>query len=194
MTKTFRVMTVLRQKELILINDCGALYDEKILKAAILQYAKRPILGIKHIYLYGKYACVSINDKKVHIHRLIKEFTLNRKIGLGMCVHHKDGNRLNNMIDNLIEINNKEHSRYHNNGRKPSEKAILATVISNHKRKGTRGKTKRNDVTPQMVYLLRQEGWSFNKIAIKYNMDWGCVRQRYEDYLHDNPELLEGEK
>lgn len=26
------------------------------------------------------------------------------------------------------------------------------------------------------------------------NLDWGCVRQRYQDYIHDNPELLEVKK
>lgn len=42
------------------------------------------------------------------------------------------------------------------------------------------------------VFALKSQGLSFNKISKILNLDWGCVKQRYEDYVHDNPELLEG--
>ena len=43
-----------------------------------------------------------------------------------------------------------------------------------------------------MVYDMRISGMSFNKISKMLELDWGCVKQRYEDFIHDNTELLEG--
>lgn len=48
----------------------------------------------------------------------------------------------------------------------------------------------RTEVTPQMVFDLHSQGLSFNQISLKLNIDWGCVKKRYEDFIHDNPELL----
>ncbi len=41
------------------------------------------------------------------------------------------------------------------------------------------------------IYDLKNKGYSFNKISQMLNLDWGCVKQRYNDFIHDNPELLE---
>lgn len=42
-----------------------------------------------------------------------------------------------------------------------------------------------------MIYEMRTYGMSFNEIAKVVELDWGCVKQRYNDFIHDNPELLE---
>ena len=54
-----------------------------------------------------------------------------------------------------------------------------------------RGYTKKH-ITSQMVYDLKSQGLSLNKIALSLNVSWDCVKQRYDDFIHDNPELLEG--
>ena len=41
------------------------------------------------------------------------------------------------------------------------------------------------------IYDLKNKGYSFNKISQMLNLDLGCVKQRYNDFIHDNPELLE---
>lgn len=41
-----------------------------------------------------------------------------------------------------------------------------------------------------MVYNLHEKGISFNEISKKLNLDWECVKQRYKDAIHDNPELI----
>lgn len=60
----------------------------------------------------------------------------------------------------------------------------------NHSRKGGRMKPKRKDVTPKMVFEYITQGYSFNKISKITGLDWGCVKQRYNDFIHDNPELM----
>lgn len=32
--------------------------------------------------------------------------------------------------------------------------------------------------------------WEYGDL-LQYD-DWGCVKQRYEDFIHDNPEFLKG--
>lgn len=51
-------------------------------------------------------------------HRLIMENTIGRKLFGNEIVHHLDGNKLNNSKDNLVLINNSEHTRLHNSCRK----------------------------------------------------------------------------
>ena len=58
-----------RQKTIHLINNCGAIYDEAELIAAMLWYSKKPLLQIKKVSLNGRYPCVSIGREKVHMGR-----------------------------------------------------------------------------------------------------------------------------
>ena len=87
---------------------------------------------------------------------------------------------------------NSIHQSKHNKGKKITEQQKQSIRISNHKRKGKRAKYK-SEVTPETVFALKSQGLSFNKISKILNLDWGCVKQRYEDYVHGNPELLKGE-
>ena len=45
----------------------------------------------------------------VYVHRLVMEEKLGRRLSRAETIHHKDGNRLNNSIDNLELISNREH-------------------------------------------------------------------------------------
>ena len=65
-------------------------------------------------------------------------------------------------------------------------------IAANHRRKGYRTNPHRGDVTPEQVYKMRIAGFSFNQISLYFRLDWGCVKQRYEDFIHDNPEFLKG--
>jgi hypothetical protein len=47
-------------------------------------------------------------------HRMVMENTIKRILNKGECVHHLDGNKSNNEINNLLLChNNKEHSLVH---------------------------------------------------------------------------------
>lgn len=177
------------QKHISFVNNCGAIYDEDVLQDSILWYAEKFVERVKTIYLYGRYPAVSIGKFKIHIHRLIGLFLLQNKTSK-LHIHHKNGNKLDCRVENLDFLSAREHLSHHNKGHKPSIAAIRATIASNHLRKGKRAKPKRPDITPKQIYDMRLSGKSFNQISKEINMDLGCVKQRYDDFIHDNPELI----
>lgn len=180
------------QKKITFINDCNVVVDYSELEKAVLWYAAHPVQSEKHIYMHGEYPAVSIGKSKLHIHRLLMMYWLNCILPYEYYVHHIDGNKLNASKNNLAVVLNSIHQSKHNKGKKITEQQKQSIRISNHKRKGKRAKYK-SEVTPETVFALKSQGLSFNKISKILNLDWGCVKQRYEDYVHDNPELLEGE-
>jgi len=73
------------------------------------------------------YRCIKVGDKYVLEHRLIMEEHLNRKLNHGEVVHHKDGNKLNNNINNLEVMTKYEHDKHHyieRGGIKSSSKCV----------------------------------------------------------------------
>ena len=187
-------MTLKVQKNITLVNKCGAIYDDKLLIDAMLWYSDKPLLSVKSVSLHGRYPCISIGKKKIHIHRLIGMYKIRQKdLESSVHFHHINGDRLDNRVNNIEMIDACSHLSRHNKGKTPSQRCIEATIQSNKLRKGTRMKPHRPDITPQMVYNLRKEGLSFNKIAQLLKMDYGCVKKRFEDAIHDNPELIKEE-
>lgn len=188
-------MTLLRQRKIVLINQCNAKYDEETLVKAMLWYSVKPLQSKKKVTMHGKYACVSIGNKKIHIHRLLGMYIINNKsIDSKMHFHHINGDKLDNRIENIAMIDGSLHLSSHNKNKKTSDYCRRRIIESNHKRKGGRTKLHRKDITAIDVYNLKKQGLSFNQIAIKLNLDWGCVKRRYYDAIHDNPELKGGEE
>lgn len=73
--------------------------------------------------LKWKYRCVKVAGKKHDAHRFLMEQVLGRPLQRDEVVHHKDGNKLNNSIDNLQVMSRKEHSRLHRKGATNSDTA-----------------------------------------------------------------------
>lgn len=61
----------------------------------------------------GGYRAILIGEKYILEHRLIMEEHLGRKLERDENIHHKDGNKLNNKIENLELMSTVEHSRLH---------------------------------------------------------------------------------
>lgn len=79
-------------------------------------------LGNKHAMWKGGiskttngYLRIRINKKYQFYHRYLMEKHLGRKLISKEIVHHKDHNRLNNNLNNLILMTNTEHGKYHAN-------------------------------------------------------------------------------
>jgi hypothetical protein len=61
----------------------------------------------------GKYKRVNKSGVRFAIHRVIAEIILGRALDLAEIVHHIDGKKSNNSIDNLLIMNKKDHSIMH---------------------------------------------------------------------------------
>lgn len=180
-------------EDIKLTNTCGAIYDPCLLREAIIWYAaSTPIYRNKKVFKYGNYAAVSIGKEKIHIHRLIGLY-LNKSRKCDRHFHHINGNKMDNRAENVECIDPRTHLSRHNKGRKPSPNAIIKTIEFNHKRKGVRKIPYRSDVTPKQVYEMVTSGLSFNQISTHLRLSWSSVKQRYEDFIHDNPDLLKTE-
>lgn len=178
------------QRKINFINDCNTKVDLDLLERAVIWYAESPVASIKHIYKHGNYAAVSICKQKIHIHRLIGLFLIKEKY----CTdhfHHKNGDKMDNRVENIERINPSVHISKHQRGRKASDLQRKRIIEFNHSRKGSRSKPRRNDVTPEMVYKMYSQGMNFNQISLMFNLEWTCVKQQYNDFIQNNPNLLE---
>ena len=60
------------------------------------------------------YVIVLVGPKKIEYeHRVIMENHINRKLEGNEIVHHKNGNRADNRIENLAIMGKRDHDRYH---------------------------------------------------------------------------------
>lgn len=125
-----------RQKPIQFNSPVEVLYDVEELKRAILWYSEKPVLGLKKVFLYGRYYAVSIYDQKIHIHRLMMMYWLKRDLEHDEYVHHKNGNKFNNMKENLELMSASLHQSITNKGRKQTPEWIKdrITKTANAKR------------------------------------------------------------
>ena len=78
----------------------------------------------------NKYTSCKRNGKRIDEHRLIMEQFLGRKLNKKEVVHHKDGNKSNNNINNLEVMSLSDHSRMHQLGTHHSENTLVKMKIS----------------------------------------------------------------
>lgn len=62
-----------------------------------------------------EYKTITINGKQQRLHRYVMECFLGRKLESSEIVHHIDGNKFNNNIENLEILSRSEHLKKHYN-------------------------------------------------------------------------------
>jgi len=85
--------------------------------------------GLEQVAKYGKgcvnpdgYKMLSIDGKRVREHRMVMEQYLGRKLRLEEHIHHVNGNKLDNRIENLKIVNNVTHKQEHERKYETGEK------------------------------------------------------------------------
>ncbi|MCG0679851.1 hypothetical protein IMAU70100_01047 [Lactiplantibacillus plantarum] len=117
------------------------------------------------------------------------EYEVLNDIPRGFCIHHLDGNKMNDSIDNLAIMIAGAHNSHHMKGHITTDKQIEMTVKANHQRKGMRIRRTVNVPLDELKEFLK-DGKSINWISHYYECDWGTIKRR----IHENAELLEDEK
>lgn len=122
-------------------------------------------IGRKGTISKNGYRVITINGKRVYEHRLVWEKYYG-EIPKGYHIHHKNGNKLDNSINNLELLSKQEHIRkhaiensigYQNIGIEPPNKTSL-------------------DIRKQ-IYFLRCEGKKLNEICKIVNLSYPTVQK-----------------
>ena len=116
----------------------------------------------------NKYKAIKVNGVKYDEHRFIMEQHLGRKLASDEVVHHKDGNKQNNSIENLVIMPRSEHSREHLLGKKMSQetKQKISDALAGKKSLSR----KLDDTQVSQIRNLHDSGYSNRKIAKMFNV------------------------
>lgn len=121
-------MIIKKQKPIDFNSPADLLFDREDLKKAIMWYSDKPVARLKHVFLYGNYYAVSIYEQKIHIHRLLMTYWLKRDLQTNEYVHHKNGNKMNNLKENLEIMLAPLHQSITNKGRKQTPEWIKKRI------------------------------------------------------------------
>ena len=156
-------------------NACNCIVDYDVLEKAIIEECKRRNIEPKEeykIYMYRGYAGISMKHDKVSVHRIIGKYMVGYDFESEIVVHHIDGNKLNNSINNLQILKNNLHTKEHD---------LVSFVDKDKLRENVKKATeaiKRKDVSEEKVKELREEGFTVKQIAEALNCGINTVNRR----------------
>lgn len=89
------------------------------------------------------YLVAIVNGRSILKHRLVMEMMIGRKLLDEECVHHRDGNKMNNRPDNLEIIDRSFHTKMHNSTTRKYKRGYSCNISDEGRRK--RSETAKNN-------------------------------------------------
>lgn len=132
------------------------------------------------------YKYITVNGVKILEHRHVVECFLCRKLTSSEIVHHINGDKKDNRIDNLDVLTTEEHMRLHLSGVKKSEETRLKMSIA---------KKNMSDLTRARFSIakkgIKKSEESKLKMSLAVRKDYNCKNKH--KYLNVIKKLEEGE-
>lgn len=134
--------------------------------------------------IMSNYKAIKVSGKKMDEHRYIIEQYLGRKLIRNEVVHHKDGNKANNDIENLELTTLSEHTRQYQLGNVPSKETRQKISEALNGRKSTNRKL--DDGQVERIRELHNEGASNRKIAQMFGVNHQTINDLINGKYYKN--------
>lgn len=134
------------------------------------------------------YKAIRVNGEKKDEHRHIMEQHIGRKLTRYEVVHHKNGNKRDNRIENLEIMSLSEHTRIHKIGKSVSKET--KEKIRNYRiGKPNISCRKLNDESVKKILEMKKEGFSNRKLAEIFGINRQSVADIVKNKSYKNRAL-----